>query len=363
MKTITLHIGNPKTGTTSIQKTLAANSKRLEKKGIIYPLGPMSVSRRKFPSRQRTHRWLLLLVEPDRSKWPRTMRARISEADAAYAVRNAQKSFARLLKKVERSSAQRVILSTENLGSWDVQKLSQLMKLLAPLDAKYEILCYYRNPAKSYLAKLQQQVKASGSSHSFSKSVRSISRTHANYSAVFGDSVSIRLFDRGLLKDGDVVSDFLSAVGLDNQTIGSLPKVDANVSGPGELTAAQYWIRSRAFEDLEGNFSGANKNLNRALLKAMNGLELGRAKLAPGVAETVYFHNREELRWLKSELGLVFDEIDYDDLDNPPTVDLNSAELSDLIQSDPEKTDLLIARTIRELCNSAGLRNSFKAYF
>ncbi len=157
------------------------------------------------------------------------------------------------------------------------------------------------------------------------------------------------------------MADFLSAVGVDDQTIGSLVNADSNVSGPGELTAAQYWIRSRAFQDLEGNFSGANKRLNNALLRASADFDLGRAKLAPGVTETAYYHNRDELRWLKEHLGLEFDEINYDSLDNPPPVDLEKAELSDLVQFDQEKVDLIIARAIRDLCEAPDMRSPINA--
>ncbi len=356
MKTIIFHIGNPKTGTSSIQRALSENKKKLENKGLLYPLEHPRIYRKLGWERFRNHRWLVLLVEPERSKWPRSMRARISKANADYALKNARKSFSTLLNQIQRSPAERVVISSESMGRWNEQKLKKLEELFAPLDAKFEVLCYYRNPANSFLARIQQQLKASGSSRSFVTAVRPISMMHANYSAVFGDVVSIRLFDRALLKNGDVVADFLSAVGVDDQTIESLENIDKNISGPGELTAAQYWIRSRAFQDLEGNFSGANKRLNSALLRASADIDLGRAKLAPGVTETAYYHNRDELRWLKDHLGLEFDEINYDSLDNPPPVDLEKAELSDLVQFDQEKVDLIIARAMRDLCEAPDLR-------
>ncbi len=298
-----------------------------------------------------------MLVEPERSKWPRSMKARIPEANAPDALKTAKESFAGLLNTIQESQAERIVISSETMGGWSEQKINKLKELFAPLDAKFEVLCYYRNPAKSFLAKIQQQLKASGSSQSFVKPVRPISKMYENYSAVFGDPVSIRLFDRALLKNGDVVADFLSAVGVDDQTIGSLPNADSNISGPGELTAAQYWIRSRAFQDLEGDFSGANKRLNKALLRVSADIDLDRAKLAPGVTETAYYHNRDELRWLKEHLGLEFDEINYDSLDNPPPVDLEKADLSDLVQFDQEKVDLIIARAMRDLCEAPDLRS------
>lgn len=357
MKTVTLHIGNPKTGTSSIQKTLSANRKLLERKGLLYPLELPATGRfRRWGTG--SHRWLTPLVEPDRERWPRSIRARISESEMSKAIAYEQKSFSRMLKRVQRSQAQHIVISSETLGSLQLDAIQRLKELLDPLDAHVKVLCYYRHPAKGYLARILQHTKASGNAKHFGMSVRPIMKMYANYSAVFGDAVTIRLFDRAHLRQGDVVADFLFEVGMDEVTISDLKKIEANVSGPAEVTAAQHLIRSRAFQDLDGTYARENRALNRVIYQASTGLGLGRARLKPGVAETVYFQNRKELRWLRSELGLVFDEIDYDSLDNPPTVDLNNAELSDLIQFDREKTDLIIARAIRELCNSAGVRNS-----
>lgn len=164
--------------------------------------------------------------------------------------------------------------------------------------------------------------------------------------------VTIRLFDPAHLEQGNVVADFLKLLDVDNETLASLREVDANKSDPAELTAAQDWIRQRAFRDLNG-FSEENRKLNRALRAAQNGLELGRQALKPNAAEAVLHANRTELFWLRSALGLAFDDIDYDALDASPGLDLKEAELTDLLEFDIEKRDLLIARTVRELCNAA----------
>ncbi len=351
MKTITIHIGNPKTGTSSIQKTLMANKKILEKQGILYPLLNQGLGRRRGWSLH-NHRKLIFLAETDREKWGRAIQAKISKEEAERVVAHEKKNLHALIKEIDRSSANKVVISAEGFGFLNEDAVLRLKGFFSPIDARIKIVCYYRHPAMSYLSKITQKTKASGRLDLLENLVRPISKKYSTYNSVFPDDVSIRLFDRSHLKQGDVVVDFLSSIGVDDQTIASLKKVEANLSNPAEVVAAQHWLRKRAFLDLDAIFGGANKKLNQALYQAAKGMELNRPKLAPGVAETVLYENRHELRWLAAELGLVFQDIDYDLLDHLPQINLQFRELDELLLFDPEKTNELIAKTVRILCES-----------
>ncbi len=350
MKTIVLHIGYHKTGTSAIQKTLAANARLLEKKGILYPVEDLSSIGISWGSSK--HHWLGFLVSSDIEDWPRPQRKQVRKADASHVAAEARKCMERLLEDIRNTKAQHVVISSEFLSRLNPEQIRRLKALFEPLDAKFKVVCYYRNPAKAYLSSMQQRLKAQAHHKAGERISWPVSQLYKNYEAVFGKVVTVRLFDRKHLEQRDVTVDFLKVLELDEEIIGTIDLVSANSSDPAELSAAQDWIRSRAFQDRK-EFSGVNRKLNQALREAQKSLELNRQELVPNAAKAVLYANRDELYWLRDALGLAFDEIDYEALEVPPSFDMQQADFEDVLQFDAEKRDLLVAKAIRELCEQA----------
>ena len=92
MKTLYLHIGQPKTGTTALQHFLAANSAELEAQGLAFPLMPFTwrfaLPERNalFLSAQRTDETGVPLDEGDRAMRRRCLDIVLSSFEKTDAV-------------------------------------------------------------------------------------------------------------------------------------------------------------------------------------------------------------------------------------------------------------------------------------
>ena len=216
-KKLVLHVGTPKTGTSAIQKLLAANKKALAAHGMCYPLFKVT-----WPavSHERNGQFL----------YQKTMHAAgYPKANGVHPVEMADKAFEKFKRVVQEGPCDTVILSEETL--W--QMLSRRKGALAALKQicdelgfeEYQVIVYLRRQDLFLESAWNQNVKA----------VRDYSKTYkeflqGNYASrtsaydddlriiedVFGrESVTARVYDRAQLVNGDSAADFLDCLGLD----------------------------------------------------------------------------------------------------------------------------------------------------
>jgi hypothetical protein len=111
---VVLHIGQPKTGTTTFQNVLAQDRRRLRETGILYPdLG-------------QANQWLamgeILLADPDaQTRLPAGLRSHLTELLAGV-----DGQFARLAQQCRDFAGSRIVISAENLvyaGAHTVDRL------------------------------------------------------------------------------------------------------------------------------------------------------------------------------------------------------------------------------------------------
>lgn len=158
MKTIVLHVGFHKTGTSSIQRTLAANDALLEENGVLFPSEDLSsIGVRWTGSR---HHWLGFLVIQQPENWPRPRRLHIPASDRKRVLSRSRECLSQMLETIEGTDANHVVISSEFLCGLDLDEIHRLKRLFSPLDVNFKVVCYYRHPAKAYLSNLQQRLKA-----------------------------------------------------------------------------------------------------------------------------------------------------------------------------------------------------------
>ncbi len=280
-----LHIGNHKTGTTSIQESLHQNRQYLSEQG--YGL----------LEHMNANNWITF----NETDYPEAITTSIEDKEG----------FARAVS----SSGNNPILSAENF-SW-MYYLEELQELGSALRYHFDdiyIVAYIRRQDQQAISYHQQNSKNMSlpSRLKFFGSdpvaLPEYQQHHARYldynqrigkwADVFGDeNIQIRVFDRKHLIDGDVVKDFCHLVGVKLDTV-----VETNISR--SLAAVKIG-------HLLNELSITNFKMRSDLPKA---LEYG-DKMLPSreQAETYYSHFRESNialnnRFRITELPSIFDE-------------------------------------------------------
>ncbi|WP_413871112.1 hypothetical protein [Albidovulum sp.] len=209
------HIGMPKTATTFIQDSMAANRGWLDRHGVCYPQLRSHIS---------NHITLLFAAAEYIGAFHRDYG--IHSLPVAQAFRRA------LVADFEDEVAQccgrinTFIVSSENLtanmAGPAVQNLGAMFK---PIFDEIRIICYVRRQDDATLSMYAEHLKEGYSAHNIEEFIRLIlapdgiepylrfRRTMTPWIEVFGkEAIEVRIFDKQYLYEGDVLKDFLSVV-------------------------------------------------------------------------------------------------------------------------------------------------------
>jgi hypothetical protein len=289
----------PKTGSTVLQNCLGAARDRLAAHGVLWPENPPGCP-------FNNHRLLLFgfLTLPE---MPRHIRkhARYTAASLAgdYAA-----FLAHAAAQVASVRPRVTILSSETLyrplAPRQGAALAAGLATLGAAPGTVRVAVYLRRPSAYYLSALQQRLKAA---HQIPPPrVQSPVRVLAAYAAAFGpEALAPRLYDRGLLAQGDIVADFLGA---------HLPeaKIDpAALPRPGsanETLSAEAMDLMRRFRLAfhprdEDAPSPAGSELLRTLRKIDRATGAPRPRLRPEIAKAIDYARADPLQ-LRDAWGL-----------------------------------------------------------
>jgi hypothetical protein len=183
-KKIYIHIGTHKTGTSAIQDFLLLNRKTLARRGVLYP----QKSRRDYVDSQEGE-----YIVPEKK----------------------YRNYAALVHLCRRKD-KNVILSSETFSL--ITNVSAMKAALG--DANAVIICYLRRQDNVLQSLYNQSVKGGG----YYKDIGDFVFPHpldyfellGRWAAVFGkENIVVRPYEKQQFKDNDLISDFLSIVGLE----------------------------------------------------------------------------------------------------------------------------------------------------
>lgn len=253
-----LHIGSGKTGTTTLQQTLAASREVLLQHGVLYP---------SFDGRAEHHS-ACVFMRPD--DLPRELRQPGAPA-ADELRRRTEIQLEAAFAEATRRGAHSVLLSSEYLfyrASHEV--MGAFAKRLKSTSREVVVACYLRDPVSWYLASVAQVIRASH------RIKRLQEPNYANildsYAAHF--NVSARTYRRDALSNGDVVADF-----LDNflPTVPAAPvlarRKNTNSSLSAEGVDILWSYRRHIHPERPGIFTKDSNRLYRELLGAEQKVE------------------------------------------------------------------------------------------
>lgn len=315
-----LHMGTPKTGSTSLQHFLRQNEKALLRQGVLYP---------RVNEDAYNHNFLVLpfkkkgVFEP--RKYSQVQRSTEQELRIFYQALTAIK------KQIKKNQPQTLILSSEILFN-AVQKTGKyesLVEFLSDVTDEIKPVFYIRKPSDLYKSTVIQVVKASSNipipkGSKFRAGIEGMSR--ATHSLPI-----VRKFDRESLVGGEITTDFVSLLSDSMKLNFNLESKNESLSAESMSVVQQF--RQHVFARQDNQFNNTTSKLLKHLKRIESELQYQRAaKLRESVKDYVDSCS-EDLIWLKETHGIEFSGVDYTSI-NTTQPELKVSCLDDIFEVD-----------------------------
>jgi hypothetical protein len=204
-----LHIGTEKTGTTSLQKFMAANREPLERRGVYYPRSPgveNHIALTAVARRNRSELWDQLRIN-DREQWE-TFR------------RDFRQKFSMELAE---HHAQTVVMSGEHCSSRlrSDEEVHRLLEFLDRFFTEITVIAYLRRQDDFLASTHSTDVKNGGTQPLQIPDAETIAFRYdywellSRWARVFGrENIVVRRCGKTFLSNGSLIDDFMGIVGL-----------------------------------------------------------------------------------------------------------------------------------------------------
>tara|TARA_R110002072_G_scaffold43340_6_gene121753 strand:+ start:7269 stop:8477 length:1209 start_codon:yes stop_codon:yes gene_type:complete len=271
MKRLFLHFGRHKCGTTSIQKTLYNNRRKLLESGYYYPLTGIRVA---------AHHEI---AEALGNKNPSSNEDELNRL------------YLELKNEVQLTNCRNVIVSSEQLQSCNPSVVASFFK-----DFDVVPVCYLREQAAYLRSSYLQKVHATNYEGSVEQFYQEGFSTDyqvflEKWKAAFNRDIAVRVFDRDSLTDGDVVRDFLIAIlGLTSAELDNLVLLsDENPSLSREMLAFKLEYNARGLPNNGTVYFGLGK-----LSKAHG----SKFEIPPAITKAVRDQYSESNSWVEENI-------------------------------------------------------------
>jgi len=225
-KSVYLHIGTHKTGSTSIQRFLARADEVLAEQGILYPEAGRPDTNWSTQYGQHELYWSIVGKRGigDEQVWDN------------------------LRREMEEHPDQRVVISAEGFEECTSDEIGRIVNHLESHPIR--IIVYLRPPLQFLRSAYAQRVKSGTCSGPFVRFVREMT-SRCNYLDLVSrweqfdaiTSVDIRLFDKVKSSPG-LEASFADAVGIDFEEVQTFVRPPANASPPDDLIQIARWINT-----------------------------------------------------------------------------------------------------------------------
>lgn len=333
-KTALLHIGTPKTGSTSIQEFLT----RAEMDGSLAPI--------RYPlwKGDRNHLRLTPLYRPY-EELPPWWRHEFPANDKRF--QRMRRQFRRYFFD-ELRSASGAIISAEGLGGFTPAYADQLRRDLESLGFKaFHIVLYVRDPADYFLSRTQQRLKTA-SEPEFVENPASFRyqflQAAETWEQIFPGSLIVRRFPNS--PDHDVVDDFADVV---KQCMGvTLPRftVRMNTTLSAEAMQIIQDYRQAFWPDNGGNLTPDASWLVKFLKQSALDVPQTKPVLKPEVAELIRVNHSADAANILARYGVDLGlQNMHPTIAPPPQTSYHVEEI--LTSVDPEIVHQLLLRLAR----------------
>ena len=226
-----VHIGAPKTGSSSIQSFLHANHQALAAQGMQVLLGhPRNGSQMNLA--------LAALARIDRLPPSREQQMRYGAPTLAAERILADALNATLAGIAKTWTGRGVLISSEHIQPWlsDRTAVTALDDLMKSHFSEISYIFYMRNPVDLITSAYSERIKR-GATMSLDEFIagRSEKIDHHRDAALWVDTlgrerISLRLLERDFLKNGDLIDDYAACCGIDMKGLERPPRVNESLS-------------------------------------------------------------------------------------------------------------------------------------
>ena len=334
---ILVHMGQSKTGTTSLQDSFLNNRHRLADAEILYPDPPNGAN---------AHHALSAIAEPAGPLPNHTMTRNGGIAGSVNAGEDILESLSRAKRDPKVDT---VVLSSEALSNPRISAAGhkRLADRLRALSDDVQPILYIREPAAYFLSLYQENQKASTIVRL--PALRPVRWIIETLEQAYGRPPLFATFARNSLIDGDIATDFIARF-LDRRVD---PKPFSGVAKNVSVSAESMSILRELGEILSADTPGERHPFSSVVLDVLHELDRGDPsppRMKPSVTASIRAA-AVDYRWLRDQFGVTFAELDYDRIDgSTPVPDLEQATLEELFEiNDERRTRLAEAVTARLL--------------
>lgn len=202
MKTVYIHIGREKTGTTSIQNFLALNFEVLKKRGFMYPIKENAL-----------YTYWNQHVPIVASLTEKKIFA-IGEKNILN-----KRPLEQLCIDINRSNCQNIIISSEYLNSMDKQYIKQLREYFSNYICI--IIIYLRRYDEFLLSNAQERMKIGRDNTYYLERYKNHKQLYSyelinNWADIFGkDNIRVKVFEKSKFYKNNLYADFLKELGIE----------------------------------------------------------------------------------------------------------------------------------------------------
>lgn len=349
---LVLHVGMGKTGTSTLQRSLREQRKRLAKMGILYPLS----DRVPFGHHQAL---MCLVARPDQLSREFATRG-VVDADDVRAT--GKRFWDDVVDQARADDPQTVVLTYESLLYIGDDQVARLREILGAVFDEIDVVAYIRHPASHWLSRTQQGVKTVYDVTPPGEYHNRVSVYLGRYLRHFDGRVSARAFDPAILRDGCIVQDFL-AHHLPETASLTRPVVVTNVneSISAEAMCVLQDFHRFGWPDAVPLWAPESGELLDMLQVVATELPQTTPALRPEIASVLVANHREELDWLAAHFGMEFPSTHVADRADDADVEVarTSADLRELLTVDRAQVDRTLHHLVRLMAaRSLTLRES-----
>ncbi|MDM7932498.1 hypothetical protein [Tabrizicola sp.] len=324
---IIVHMGQSKTGTSSLQESLHAAPEMLRARKVLYP---------RFGHKYVAHHLLLALCG-SANRLPPWNLDRLGGPEGAEAA--ARSAWQMTCEDIRRNPPELLVLSSEYfINHLDSGGKARLAALLSRLSSDITPVLYVRHPVDHYRARLQQALK-----HGDRRCVPvsgNLKGAILDTEAAFGRKPELVAFDRRTLHGRDIVCDFATRFLAPWIQATDLPSLNTNVGLSAEALVLMAQLRAEAGGTYEASRQVSNlipklEALDRSDPPAQS------LTLLPEVAEAALRSATNHL-WLARTGQLQIPGLDLDRIDgaSPPEW-MATVPSQNLFHHDPERLNRL----------------------
>lgn len=349
---IFLHIGMPKTGTSSIQAYLHENREALRRQGLVVPLAPG----------RKNHSKITLYAHAYKSRV--TIR-RAHDLVGLSKVKQFRDTFrAELKEEASRwSRDEAVVFTGEHMSLLhEPEEFERLKELLSVMGKRpVRIVVYLRRQDLFYLSGYSQRIK-NGSTQPWSELGENFDPSIYDYAALlegwktaFGkESIVVRVFERPQMIGGDLIKDFMSVIGLKDAPLSETVRKNESL----DYRSLEFLRRLNPWYPRFVN--GQLNKHRRALVSAMEQLSVG-PSLRMGRAEALAFlaqyedsNSRVAREYLGRSDGRLFLDDPKDEPEQAPSLSLDDViEMSSKLWAIANKIESTSQAESREVPGSS----------